>query len=146
MELKDLKGWYTLTGVDTVSMCNPDCNSAYEEAMCNACNFILNGIVYQISEDPADGYRSYARDIKILHDGGLVSNTFIGAWVYAHHVSHREDCGYTYSNQKTADILELIDMISNQIVLTIGTDYSDDYYPYYVCDFQPENMAINQGR
>lgn len=33
--------------------------------------------------------------------------------------------------------------INGQIVLTLGTENTDDYYPSFVCDWQPENLADN---
>ena len=44
---------------------------------------------------------------------------------------------------KKTDILELIDVVTGKLVLEVGTDYSDDYYPSFVANFNPEAMALN---
>jgi len=45
---------------------------------------------------------------------------------------------------ENADILELKDIETGKIVLEVGTDRSDDYYPSFVAYFMPENMVLNQ--
>ncbi len=39
--------------------------------------------------------------------------------------------------------IQFFDAVTNKLVLEIGTDNADDYYPYCVMDWHPENLAIN---
>lgn len=32
------------------------------------------------------------------------------------------------------------------MILEVGTANTDDYYPYYVANWNPENMHINEGK
>lgn len=41
------------------------------------------------------------------------------------------------------DILQLVDVVTGQVVLEVGTDNTDDYYPSFVADFRPQAMAVN---
>ncbi len=43
-----------------------------------------------------------------------------------------QDCSFTPGPWRVANV-----------VLEVGTDNSDDYYPSFVANFQPENMATN---
>jgi hypothetical protein len=31
------------------------------------------------------------------------------------------------------------------VILEVGTDNNDDYYPSFVSSWKPENMAVNRG-
>jgi len=44
------------------------------------------------------------------------------------------------------DIIRFIDKTTGLVVLEIGTTNTDDYYPSFVGIFNPQNMAVNQGR
>lgn len=39
-----------------------------------------------------------------------------------------------------------VDAHNGEIVLRIGTDYSDGYYPRCILEYNPENMHINEMR
>lgn len=43
------------------------------------------------------------------------------------------------------DTLELIDVVTGKVVLEVGTDNTDDYYPSFVSAFWPEHMASNEN-
>jgi len=53
---------------------------------------------------------------------------------------------YTGYNTDAEGLIDFIDIITGKPVLSVGTDWSDSYYPYAVFEFMPENMAINAGR
>jgi hypothetical protein len=137
MELQDFKGWYLLTGVE-FSTIKPSRNSYSSDIGC--CRFVLNNITYQITEDENDGYRSALEEVKVIADH-QVKNTFEPAWVKAVYVSVKTKGDYHYN--RDCDIIQFIDVITNKIVLEIGTENTDDYYPTYIDSFNPENMAIN---
>jgi len=99
--------------------------------------FILDGVAYQAVEDPDDGYRSYCKDIEIV-DAATIKNKFEPIEVI---------CKMTEDGQyQKNDVLEIYDGITGGIILEIGTENTNDYYPYFVFRFTPENMSLNQGR
>lgn len=102
----------------------------------NVVRFLLDGVTYEAVEDENDGYRSALGEIQIVDTP--VQNRFGPVKVDAR--MNPEYCSYGAS-----DILELVDIITGKPVLSIGTENSDDYYPAFVSDFQPGNMAVNQG-
>jgi hypothetical protein len=38
------------------------------------------------------------------------------------------------------------DVVTGKVVLEVGTDNTEDYYPYCVMNWSPENLACNVGR
>jgi hypothetical protein len=131
MMLEDLVGEHELTGVEFGTL--PKGEYDYEDA--NTMTFVLDGHAYCVVESPDDGYRSSMRDIFEVPIES-VKNTFAPVRVLARYKERG-----TYSE---CDILELIDIVTAKVVLEAGTDNSDDYYPSYVANFTPENMASNQ--
>lgn len=129
MELKDLLGEHILTGVDTLQVerdgwRNPD--------ICEAVRFTIDGVHLLAVEDPEDGYRSYMRGLEISLEPPI--NTFPPCYVTGREVPD----GY-YEN----DIIELVDNVTKRVVLRIGTEDVNDYYPVCIFEYSPENMAIN---
>ena len=122
MELEDFKGIKTLTGVDFS-----------KDGDASVCRFELDGVVYSVAEDPCDGYRSTAKDVAV---GGDLQNRFPGHKVFCMHVGDQFSC--------ECGILELVDVETSKVVLSVGTDSTDNYYPFYVAEFSPENLKINQ--
>lgn len=117
MELRELVGPHLLSGVDMTS--SGDANGIV---------FVLDGVAYQAMEDPSDGYRSYLGELSVVDADG-VKNRFAAVPVLAR---MRDD-----------DVLEVLDGGSGDIVLAIGTENADDYYPWFVGDFTPEHMSVN---
>ena len=135
IELKDLIGLAKLDAVDFETVDLPEWEGADTLESCNVCRFRLNGTVYVVVEDPSDGYRSSMRAIKVAPKRTRMANRFPPVQVLCR---HKDRSGYNQS-----DLLELIDVITAKVVLEVGTDNSDDYYPSFVANFQPENMATN---
>lgn len=127
MELTDLVGEHMLTGVERTL--EPILN---DHDMADALSFCLDGVTYTATEDYNDGYRSSMREIKV--SDRQLSNMFAPQRV----VGMYDDNGYN-------DILKLIDVVTGKVVLEVGTDNSDDYYPCWVASWQPENLATNAG-
>lgn len=121
MELKDLIGEHVLTGADTDSTNHGDSN---------AIRFVLDGKTYIAIEDPEDGYRSCMGELIESQD--KIPNLFKEQKVIG---TMREGSG--------CDILDFIDCVTGKIVISIGTDNTEDYYPWFVGEFHPENMAVN---
>jgi hypothetical protein len=95
--------------------------------------FVLDGKTYKASEDPADGYRSYLNDLIIINE--KITNTFPPHDVIGKMIADNPS--------QINDIIEFIDILTNKTVLEIGTADTDDYYPYCVMKWSPENLAIN---
>lgn len=132
MELKDLIGEKMLSGLDTDIIESTD--PWYENA--NAIYFILDGVTYKAVEDPSDGYRSYLGSIEVVEKE--IKNTFPPQKVIG---TMKPDDTYSLN-----DTIQFVDVVTGKIVLEIGTDNHDDYYPMCVLEWHPENMAINIGR
>ena len=133
MELKDLIGKHILTGVD---LYNKDIKEEYGSGFesCNCISFVLDDITYTAIEDPEDGYRSCMREIKVSKY--KVKNIFPEVEVL---VRDMGDEKYHTHN----DALEFIDIKNGKVILTVGTENTDDYYPYFTSEFVPENMSLN---
>ena len=133
MELIDLVGEHLLSGVDFSTESIETWDHHFEN--CQVINFVLDGITYIASEDPDDGYRSSMREIVV--SDYVVSNRFPAIRV----MGKMRDPG-AYEN----DVIELYDIKNGKLVLAVGTGDTNDYYPYWVAEFIPENMSINISR
>lgn len=128
MELKDLVGMHYLTAV-SFELVPTDFN--YGDAQ--VVNFTLDGKTYTAIENPVDGYRSHMDEIKVTDT--KLSNSFDPVYVFC----IMREGGY-YRNE----ILDVYDTKNGKIVLSVGTKDVDDYYPSFVSDWMPENLAVNQ--
>lgn len=133
MELEDLVGKHTLYGVDLFNKAVRGWCDVDEDAQ--HCLFKLGDQSYVVVEDPSDGYRSCMREIQRCF--GDPTNLFPGEEVLARMDTHDDEW-----NQEN-DTLELVSVVTRKVVLRVGTDNCDDYYPYFVANFMPENMSIN---
>ncbi|MCZ7855017.1 hypothetical protein O9X81_00140 [Agrobacterium salinitolerans] len=133
-ELTDLIGKRSL---DAVDFDNEQVKELYGDGYedCSVCRFRLDGVVYIAIEDPGDGYRSSMRSLAVANDATM-KNVFPAIDVVGW---HRTEGAFGNSD----DVLELIDTITGKVVLEVGTDDVDDYYPGFVARFHPENMATN---
>jgi hypothetical protein len=101
-----------------------------EMADCSYISFILDGKKYTAVEDPSDGYRS-CMDRLIAEEGSL-KNIFPDTKVMI-------PCS-------NSDILSFYSVENGMLVMAIGTDHSDDYYPSFVGLFIPENLPVNTNK
>jgi hypothetical protein len=116
-----------LTGVDYVDHCGIEgCEDA------SAISFVLDGKGYMAIEDPNDGYRS-AMEGLYEFDPALVKNTFPPCRV----VGEIQD-GHNGT-------IAFKDQLTGKVVLEVGTNNSDDYYPSFVANFCPDAMPDNQA-
>ena len=130
MQLDDFLGRHVLTGVDF------GVEKATEEYYKDANNmaFEMDGKVYLVREDPSDGYRSSMKDIEEVDI--KVVNQFPPCKVKGR---RRKNSEYGEKN----DVIDFYDVVTGLVVLAIGTENIDDYYPSYVAYFDPRNMKIN---
>jgi len=134
MNLEELTGKKILTGVDFSTETISSCWALSGE--CEACWFELDGVIYGAIEDPEDDYRSHMKELTI-DEARKIKNTFPPCEVLCRYDEKGED--------GSADLLELIDTTTGEVVLRVGTENTDDYYPWYTAAFFPEAMAINKG-
>jgi len=132
VELKDLVGEHVLDAVDFSNEQVKIYGDEFEP--CQVMRFRLDGKVYTALEDPGDGYRSSMRDLFVGEHA--MTNVFTPTRVLAVHRTTG-----MYSGQD--DVLELRDMGTGKVIVEVGTDNVDDYYPAFVANFAPENMTAN---
>jgi hypothetical protein len=131
MELKDLVGTHMLTAVDMNTDSLPPEIKSDIYGDINVINFELDGITYAVVEDPEDGLRSSMREILVVSYS--ISNRFAPC-----EVSCKMGCFYE-------EVLYMTDVVTNKIVLAVGTetDGERNYYPCFIAEFNPQNMAAN---
>lgn len=127
--LQDLVGGHTLSGVDRDTEEIKTWGDQFEIAQC--IRFVLGGKTYVAVEDPNDGYRSTMREIRLSEKPCL--KTFPPVKVVG-----QMKGGGDYG--QTNNTLQLIHAKTKAVILEVGTDNSDDYYPWYVATFNEENL------
>ena len=134
MELKDLVGLHELSGVDLTEEKVKTWSDDFENA--GVIRFVIDGKTYKAIEDPDDGYRSNCRELEVTDE--IITNMFPPQKVMG---KMKENETY-----QTNDTIQFIDVVTGKVVLEVGTDNCDDYYPYCVFGWNPENMACNIGK
>jgi hypothetical protein len=125
MYLEDLVGLHEISGVDITTM-EIKLYGDYEDI--NVVRFVLDGKTYKAIEDPKDGYRSYLDEIEVCDE--VVWNNFPPQKVMG--------------KMKDEHIIVFIDVFTDKVVLELGTQHiEDNYYPYCVMYWYPENLACN---
>lgn len=103
------------------------------EVIVGCAKFTLDGVTYIAIENPDDGYRSWIEALETTD----------------------EPCKYKLPDTRvvctidpcsTSRILNFIDAVNGETFLRIGTAYYDDWYPYCVFDYTPENLHYNKSK
>ena len=128
-----LLGLHELSGVDFSEQSIDTWGGHFED--CQVMNFILDGRVLSAIEDPDDGYRSMLKEIREVDIA--VSNTFAPIVVLG---SLRTKGQYSGEDE----VVEFRDIENVKLVMEVGTEDIDDYYPGFVARFNPENMSVNE--
>lgn len=124
LELKDLVGEHILTGVDFNNQQIKDYGDEYQ--ICQVIRFTLDGKTYIACEDPEDGYRSCMRWIRLSKE---TINNLEPIKILAR------------MNDKCNTItLQILNIKNGKIILEIGTDNEDSYYPNWIAEFHKENL------
>lgn len=134
MELNELVGEHILSGIETGTK---QIEGFWGEETCNFVKFTLDGVTYLALEDPDDGYRSYMEELQIVEE----RCKFPLPNVKVICVMRKSEEEYGFHQED--DILSFIDAISRKEILAIGTANTDDYYPWCVMEYYPQNMACN---
>jgi hypothetical protein len=133
VELKDLIGLHTLSAVES-GYVKDNGNDEYRGMKdCNYLSFVLDGKKYTAIEDPEDGYRS-SMD-RLVVDRGKLKNILPDTKVLA--VFSRDR--YSESDR----LLWFYAVDNGKLVMEVGTDSYDSYYPTFVGNFNPENLPAN---
>ena len=132
VELNSLIGKHFLSGVDYSNEQIKRYDWDTEMTDCQVIRFVLDGKTYTATEDPHDGYRSCLASIFVTND--KVKNNFKRVMV----MGIMKPSGYNNNNT-----LQLYDVETGKVVLEVGTDNHDDYYPSFVGVFYPENLVLN---
>lgn len=94
----------------------------------------LGDLTVFVFEDPDDGYRSSA---------GAPLTAKASMYEYAGSPTYiRAPVTITAWGEHGTGII-LTDRRNGKVVLRLGTDESDDYYPCFVCDWRPQDLADN---
>ena len=128
MNLIDFVGKHQFSGVDYAEGKDGEINIT----------FCIDGVTYLAEEDPDDGYRSYMRELQISENP--CKNTFSPEEVVCEHLDKSEYWG------DDSDILIIKNPKTGSLILKIGTEDVNDYYPSCVMEYHPENMQCNEGR
>lgn len=136
MELSDLVGIRALDAADYGEIRDPrKYKYAPADGTVNVLRMRLGGVTYVCEEDPDDGYRSSMQELRTLREGEKeIENVFGYVLV---------DCRY---ESKHCDILKVVDIKSGEVVITVGTDRTDDYYPTFVANWNPAGLYFNKER
>jgi len=121
MELKDLVGKHWLFGVEFGHI---------DDA--TVMDVILDKKIISIVEDPSDGYRSSMREILINREEAVVKNIFKPVEVFG------------FFREGDCSIVDFVDVLSYRIVLSVGTENNDGYYPCFVALWLPKNLYLNK--
>lgn len=132
MTLSDLVGKHILSGV---SIGYAEKNELDNDSPVSV-DFILDGKNVSVIEDPDDGYRSSMREVTVDRNGFACTNLFDAISVLG---MRRADDQFG-----TNDVIDFIDISNGKIILSVGTGNTDDYYPYFVSSWIPENMFVNE--
>lgn len=135
MKLNELAGKHILQGIELGETTARDwCG----EKTVQCVKFTLDGITYMAIEDPSDGYRSYCSDLVIGDKPCevLLPNVEV--------VCVPRFNGVQYCS--ASDILEFIDCNNGKTVLLVGTNNTNDYYPYCIFEYTPENLSCNEKK
>ena len=131
--LESLLGEHFLSGVsrDKIQIPNSYNKDEFEEA--SSFSFALDGVVFTAIEDPNDGYRS---SMDRLFIGGEIKETFPRVKVFC---SMKPNSEYEKN-----EVLQMIDVVSEKIILSVGTGNTDDYYPFFVAEWDPTALYLNR--
>lgn len=135
--IKDIlpDGKYLLSGVDEYQTTN----DFYENI--NGVVLILNGEKYIMAEDQCDGYRSYG--ILVKNENVECLNTFPPQEVV---IESKVTKITEHFDSISNEMMTIKNPFTNEIIIELGTENMDDYYPMGVFHYHPENLPINKNK
>lgn len=124
ISLKSLEGLRTLSGVDMFTVVD---STRYDETA-NCIHFALDGEYYIAHEDPEDGFRSCLGFVEKTQKKPKNQFTPIRVRVI-------------FDMTEAHELLTFFKWKSDKIVMQIGTDQCDDYYPSFIGYFDPTALG-----
>lgn len=134
MELEKLTGKHILSGIE---LGQKEVRDSWGYTIGNFVKFTLDGVTYIALENPDDGYRSYMEELEIVDEVCKTKLPDIEVVCSMRH-DHTAHLG------QDDDILSFVDANNGKEILAIGTANTNDYYPYCVFEYTPENMSCNE--
>lgn len=134
MELKELVGKHFLSGIETGT--EERSKRFYGNETVSYVKFCIDGVNYMAVEDPCDGYRSYCSDLDISETPCKIQIPTTEVLC----TMRPNDDRWGVNN----DVLVLTDCETGLVVLEVGTANTNDYYPYCVMEWTPENLSCNR--
>lgn len=135
--IKDMlpDGKYLLSGVDEYQ----STNTLVENI--NGVVLILNGEKYIMAEDQCDGYRSYGvifkdEDVECI-------NTFPPQEVIIE--SKLTEIPGDFISEVN-EMMTIKNPFNNEVIIELGTENMDDWYPMGIFHYYPENLPINKSK
>ena len=125
IKFEDLIGLHKLSGVDRL-------DTTHKYGIAQVFRFVLDGKTYAATEDPDDGYRSSMDTFDVIE--AKVADRFSPVKVMC-----TVDDNQNY-------LLIMTDVKSQLEVLRVGTENTDDYYPWFVAEWLPQNLYVNQEK
>jgi len=102
--------------------------------------FKLDDMIFEAIEDESDGYRSYLESVR-RHDSwkrNFFATPIARVVVVEDNVSHSP----RRKHPPTDDSCYVLrDVADGHVWLRFGTENLDDYYPYFVFEYQPKRPA-----
>lgn len=134
MELKELVGKHFLSGIERGRTERKSFFGATD--MRDSIKFCLDGVNYVAVEDPCDGWRSFCEELEISEIPCKIQ--IPKTEVLCTMKPDDDRCGVNN------DVLVLTDCETGLVVLEVGTANTNDYYPYCVMEWTPENLSCNR--
>lgn len=139
MEIKELAGEHILQGIENGI---EDIDDGWGwNTSANYIKIKLNGTTYKMVEDPDDGYRSICREPIIVDGDPGIPLPNIPVRIEYSDISKSSSNSFWVEKE---DIISIFDKKNNELIAEIGTRNTDDYYPYSVMRWLPENLNINE--
>lgn len=135
MELKQLCGKHILQGVDRRMYRHE--NIWGEEVETDSVWFKVDGITYVAVENPSDGWRSYCEDLFATEQSPRYNIPDVPV------VCEMMPDGEDWMGVCRNEVLIIRDASNNKVILEVGTENFDDYYPYCHFEYHPENLSCN---
>lgn len=129
------KGKHFLSGVSMVSF-----NDKMTDEYLDGILLTIDGINYIAYTDPNDGWRSY---------GCFEETTMKQKFTFPKQVINVEVTKENYADESGWNINREFMTFTNDngdIILKIGTDYTDTWYPMAISEYYPQNLPINIGK
>lgn len=135
-----MNGWDSLHGLHTLECIRTDVRHPFDES--------ASGIAFELRsatetktvfvfENPNDGYRSSAAEPMICAEP-MYS---FGCDPQYIRVPVRVQVMTPLEYHTSASGIELIDTRNDLVILRVGTDNNDDYYPSFAAEWMPQNVA-----